>query len=225
MVNLKRFLLFTTLVLAMAGCLKLREEIRLNWDGSGEVTIHYEVPLQLAAKRFGAKVGQPGNVPLTAEEFLAEMPHRKDLEVVNAIMKQEGETRIIEATLKFKDIAHLSQKNLEFSLTGPTYNRTLTLVVKKRKSIREDISKKGPLGPQMEKMIEDNLRGANFDFIFQLPGKPFKVSNGKIKGNTVTFSMPTMQFLADSNEVIYSVRFNKGLWHRIKAFFLGPEAE
>jgi hypothetical protein len=224
-VSLRRFLLFVTVVLLISGCLKLREEIRLNWDGSGVATIRYQVPLQVAAKRFGAKSMRKGKVPLTANEFLAEMPHRKELEVIRAEMRDEGELRIIDATIKFKDVAHLDQNDLEFSLTGPTYNRLLTLKVKKRKGMRKDLAKNGPLAPRLEQMLAENLRDASFDFIFEVPGKPFKVKNGKIKGNIVTFSMPTMQYLVDSEEVVYSVRFNKGLWHRIKSFFLGPEAE
>jgi len=191
--------LFLVLVLSLliAGCINYEENVELNKDGSGKMTMHYSIAQQLYSMM---QMGQDSGEKKDEMPFkFKESEIRADLAAPGVTVdkiesKAEGDQQHFFVNVSFKKITDLNQTK-SFSKMKFVWKEEDKKIVFQQ--ILEGEKKNAESNPMGDQMASAMLGNAKFVFKIQLPGKalPAPDTNGAIQpdGKTVVWEYPLLE--------------------------------
>jgi hypothetical protein len=169
-------------LIVVAGCINYDQELTLNPDGSGSVTVRYD---SAAQKPGGEKADMAADVPMlafTEEAITAEYDGSGATvrDIVVGVLEGSEETPEATYSLDFGSVTDLNGYGI-FAIEGDKLKQTFSLEADGENRIFKEVV-------QFKMEVEDpeQLSSYEFNYTLNCPGEIVE-TNGTVEGNTITW--------------------------------------
>lgn len=203
-IRLKTTVITLLVVFLLSSCIGIESRIRINNDGSGQLTLKYRVSRLIANLESAETKGKVVPLPLSREEFERTVNSTDGLELVSYSRKEDEVDIRIEAKVNFNSIEALSamdnRNENSFSLLSEQGNRVISQI------IYAGSDGEAPSRDSLE-MIETFFSGYSLTFIVETPAEIYKYNLGELSADkrSVTYQISIPEMLGDTMKKIFEV--------------------
>jgi len=211
---------FAVGVILLAGCINYDQDLALNADGSGTMTVHYSSAAQkLPGKEKEGEgevnLGQAPKLPFDEAEIRKGYEGAKG--VVIKDVKVEEKENVPHATyvIAFKDINELNGKGI-FALEGDKLRQTFSLTDDAGAKLFKQLV-------QLKMDVQDpsTLSTYKFTYKFKAPGEVFETNGTKGEGNTVSWEYSLDKLINKDTEMTVKFKAKKAVFGGKAATIIG----
>ncbi len=201
---LKVAVVTSLVVFLLSSCIGIESRIKINNDGSGQLTLKYRVSRLITHLESTETKGNVVPLPLSREEFERTVNNTDGLELVSYSRKKDEVDIHIEAKINFNSIDALSvmdnRNENSFSLRSEQGNRVVSQI------IYAGSHGEAPTRDSLE-MMETFFSGYNLIFIVETPDEIYKHNLGELSADkrSVTYQISIPELFGDTMKKIFEV--------------------